>query len=75
MQQTFNSFYSYAKYVASFTGTVLTGLPNVVNAMLKATQNQTLATAFATGLTDPRTFGSWLLDAPANEQGVQKVAA
>lgn len=75
MTQTFDSFYAYAKYAASFTGTVLTGLPNVVNAMLSATQNPTLATAFASGLNDPRTFGNWLLDEPANHVLVQRKAA
>lgn len=75
MKQTFDSFYSYAKYVASFTGTVLTGLPNVVNAMLSATNDPTLATAFASGLNDPRTFGSWLLDPPANAGLDQREAA
>ncbi len=61
MGDTFEMFWRYAHYVSSFTGMLLKGTPNVVNAVISAGASTDLADAFAHGLNDPRTFGTWLM--------------
>jgi hypothetical protein len=62
MNQTFEEFWAYSRYVTAFTAALLTAPANVSNAMLSASTDPSLAQAIALGFNDPRTLDPWLID-------------
>jgi hypothetical protein len=62
MNRTFEQFWAYARYVADFTETLLTGPQVLATSLLNARNDRTLAKAFAVGFNDPRTLAPWLID-------------
>jgi hypothetical protein len=61
MNRTFEQFWAYARCVAEFTETLLTGPQVLATSLLSARSDRELAKAFAVGFNDPRTFAPWLI--------------
>ena len=78
MQQTFDSFWSYAQWVVTWTNSLLTPPPpHILQLMGAATQNSALASRIANGFDNPPDYNPWWFD-PAEAQkliGAQQKSA
>jgi len=64
MQQTFDSFWTYAQWVAKWTNSLLTPPPpHILQLMGAATQIPTLARKIANGFNNPPDYNPWWFDA------------
>lgn len=63
MRETFERYYVYAKYVATWTNALLLPPPpHVLELLAAAAQHPEIARRFANGFDDPRDFFAWFMD-------------
>ncbi|MGC9537486.1 styrene monooxygenase/indole monooxygenase family protein [Streptomyces sp. UG1] len=76
MQETFERYWDYAQYVATWTNALLGTPPEHVLKLLGAASNSPrIARRFANGFDDPRDFFHWFMDPAAAESYLAAVAA
>lgn len=72
MQQTFDRYWDYAQYVVDWTNSMLRPPePQMIDALVAASQNQHIAAQIANNFDDPRGFSPWWFDAEASQQFLQ----
>ncbi|MDM1758240.1 MULTISPECIES: styrene monooxygenase/indole monooxygenase family protein [unclassified Acinetobacter] len=72
MQQTFDRYWDYAQYVVDWTNSMLRPPePQMIDALVAASQNQHIAVQIANNFDDPRGFSPWWFDAEASQQFLQ----
>ena len=72
MQQTFDRYWDYAQYVVDWTNSMLRPPePQMIDALVAASQNQHIAAQIANNFYDPRGFSPWWFDAEASQQFLQ----
>ncbi|SOE98781.1 2-polyprenyl-6-methoxyphenol hydroxylase [Burkholderia sp. OK233] len=73
MNETFETYWSYAKYVVDWTNSLLTPPPAyVVDMLAAASRSPTLARAISSGFDDPREFYPWWSNAERNRAFVAR---
>ncbi|GFM81317.1 hypothetical protein PSCICO_39300 [Pseudomonas cichorii] len=73
MQDTFETYWSYAQHVVKWTNSLLTPPPQHVLELLgAASQSRPLASAIVNGFDDPRNFAPWWFDAQSCQAFIQE---
>jgi hypothetical protein len=63
MQNTFDTYWAYARHATSFSNALLRPIPAHVQRVLRAAaSNETVARRFAYGYADPSDFAKWIMD-------------
>ncbi len=76
MQETFESYWSYAQSVVNWTNALLTPPPEHVLQLLgAASQDQRVASRFVNGFDDPRDYDEWFMDPAKAEAYLGGLAA
>lgn len=72
MNQTFDRYWDYAQYVVDWTNSMLRPPePQMIDALVAASQNQQIAAQIANNFDDPRGFSPWWFDTEASQQFLQ----
>lgn len=72
MQQTFESYWSYAETVVAWTNSLLVPPePQMIDVLAAASQNQAIASTIANNFDDPRQFAPWWFDQSAAQRFIQ----
>lgn len=75
MQQTFDRYWSgYAQWVTEWTNLMLKPPPHILKILDCAGKMPAIASAFANGFDDPRTFFPWFVDSAEAEKFIEKEA-
>jgi hypothetical protein len=75
MQETFESYWAYAQFVAGWTNALLTPPPpHVLNLLGAANGEQRIASRFVNGFDDPRDYFEWFMDPAKADAYLEELA-